>query len=85
MPVKDYRAETRAFLNKFFQGIELKDDEDFFALGFINSLFAMQLVLFVEKETGVALENEELALDNFKSIDALVSLIERKLATNVKG
>ena len=27
-------------------------DEDIFALGFVNSLLAMQLVLFVEKEFG---------------------------------
>jgi methoxymalonate biosynthesis acyl carrier protein len=85
MENKDIRAKTRDFLGKFFHSIDLKDDQDFFALGFVNSLFAMQLVLFVEKEAGVTLENEELDIDNFKSIDAIASLIERKTASNVKG
>ncbi|HAG98784.1 MAG TPA: D-alanyl carrier protein, partial [Ktedonobacter sp.] len=43
--MEDSRTKIRAFIAKFFQNINLQDDEDIFALGFINSLFAMQLVL----------------------------------------
>ena len=49
-----------------------------FALGFVNSMFAMQLVMFVEQEFAVAIEDEDLDLDNFRSVDAISSLIERK-------
>lgn len=75
------QTRIRNFLAKFFQNVELKDNQDIFALGFVNSLFAMQLVLFIEKEFGIPVENEDLDIDNFRSIQAITSLIERKTTT----
>jgi methoxymalonate biosynthesis acyl carrier protein len=43
-------------------------------------MFAMQLVLFIEKEFQVTIENEDLDLDNFKTINALINLLKRKTA-----
>ncbi len=74
----DERAKIRAFLGKYFQNLELQDDQDFFALGFVNSLFAMQLVLFVEKELGVLVSNEDLDIENFRSINAIARLVQQK-------
>ncbi len=79
----DIRTITRAFLAKFFQNLDLQDDQDIFAMGFVNSLFAMQLVLFVESEFGISVENEDLDIDNFKSINAIVNLVERKAETHI--
>jgi acyl carrier protein len=76
--VEETRAQIREFVGRFFGEHELRDDEDIFAAGFVNSLFAMQLVLFVEKEFGVSVGNEDLNLDNFRSIEAMALLIERK-------
>jgi acyl carrier protein len=58
---------------------DLKDDEDIFALGFINSLAALQLVQFLEKEFGIAVEDEDLDLDNFRTLNSMDNLLERKL------
>jgi acyl carrier protein len=58
---------------------DLKDDEDIFALGFINSLAALQLVQFLEKEFGIAVEDEDLDLDNFRTLNSMDELLERKL------
>jgi methoxymalonate biosynthesis acyl carrier protein len=66
------------FLAPFFQNYSLKDDENIFTLGMVNSLFAMQLVLFVEREFHIAIENEDLDLENFKSIRAMADLVMRK-------
>lgn len=74
----EIKTKIRQFLAKFFQHYDLQDDEDIFALGFVNSLFAMQLVLFVEKEFQLTVENEDLNIDNFRTINALTSLIKRK-------
>ena len=74
----DIKAEIRQFLARFFQNYDLKDDEDIFALGFVNSLFAMQLVLFVERTFNITIDNEDLDIDNFRTINALTSLIQRK-------
>lgn len=74
------KAAIRQFLARLFKNYDLKDDEDIFALGFVNSLFAMQLVLFVEQNFQITIDNEDLDIDNFRTIDALSSLIQRKTA-----
>jgi methoxymalonate biosynthesis acyl carrier protein len=77
-PVDEQKQKIRALLSRYLRNHELGDDEDIFALGFVNSLFAMQLVMFVEKEFGVTIENDDLEIDNFRSINAIVDLVESK-------
>jgi acyl carrier protein len=70
--------KIKEFLSRFFRSHDLQADEDIFALGFVNSLLAMQLVAFVEKEFGIAIGDEDLDLDNFRSIRAISDLVARK-------
>jgi acyl carrier protein len=79
--VDEQKAKVRTFLARHVRNHELSDDADIFGLGFVNSLFAMQLVMFVEREFGITIENEDLELDNFRSINAIVQLVEKKTAT----
>ncbi len=72
------KSKIREFLTRFFRNREVGDDEDIFALGFVNSLLAMQLVNFLEKEFGIQVADEDLDLDNFRSITAMATLVERK-------
>ena len=74
----DPRAELRSFLSSRFPQVELADEEDIFALGFVNSLFAMELVLFVERRFNLAVSNDELTLDNFRSIKSMSELVQRQ-------
>ena len=74
----DPRAELRSFLGSRFPQVELADEEDIFALGFVNSLFAMELVLFVERTFGLEVPNDELTLDNFRSIKSIAELVQRQ-------
>jgi methoxymalonate biosynthesis acyl carrier protein len=76
----DVKAKIKDFLARFFQIHNLQDDQDIFSLGFVNSLFAMQLVLFVEKEFGITVENEDLNIDNFRTVNSISSLVEQKVA-----
>jgi methoxymalonate biosynthesis acyl carrier protein len=78
--MQEFKVKIKHFLAQFFGDHNLQDDEDIFSLGFVNSIFAMQLVLFIEKEFQVTIENEDLDLDNFKTINALVNLLKRKTA-----
>ncbi len=77
----EVKIEIRQFLARFCKGCDLKDDADIFSAGFVNSLFAMQLVLFVERTFQIRVDNEDLDINNFRSINALANLIERKTAT----
>ena len=75
MPPRD---AIRSFLSRFFRKHELKDDEDIFALGFVNSLFAMKLVGFIESELGVPVEQGDLDIDNFRTVNAMVAFVQRR-------
>jgi len=85
MPDERIVAPIRSFISRSFEGRAIKDDEDIFAAGFANSLFAMQLVAFVETEFGVEIESEDLEMVNFRSIDAISGLVERKQPAAVRS
>lgn len=78
--MKEAKARIKTFLTQYFGNHELQADEDIFSLGFINSMFAMQLVLFIEQEFQVVIDNEDLDFENFRTINAMASLIDRKNA-----
>lgn len=72
------RSRLHDFLARSFEGREIADGDDIFALGFANSLFAMQLVAFIEMEYDIEIDSEDLEMDNFRSIDAMTALVEKK-------
>ncbi|MFD8379996.1 acyl carrier protein [Streptomyces sp. NPDC059679] len=57
------------------------EDDDIFALGYVNSLFAVQLAVFVEKATGTELGPDDMDFENFRTTGGLVRLITSKTAT----
>lgn len=67
----------RDFVLKRFPGVDLKNDVDIFTLGFVNSLFAMELVMFLEQEFDLKIPNEEMRLDNFRTVDGMTELVAR--------
>lgn len=75
----------RSFLSRSFGGHAVADQDDIFALGFANSLFAMQLVAFIEKEFGIDIDSEDLEMDNFRSVQAMSALVTRKKSLVVTG
>lgn len=78
MTAAEIKLNIREFLSRFFKNHELRDDEDIFALGFVNSLLAMQLVAHVEKDFDITVTDEDLELDNFRSVDSIAALVLRK-------
>ena len=79
------KEKLRAFLERHIAGRTITDEDQIFASGFVNSMFAMQLVLFLEKNFKFAIGNEDLELKNFQSINAMADLIERKTAHSQNG
>ncbi|MFJ1618597.1 acyl carrier protein [Streptomyces sp. NPDC088251] len=69
------RDRIREFLAPHLSGQSLADSDDFFSLGYVNSLFAMQLALFVEKDFAITLGPEDMDFDNFRTVDGLVRLV----------
>jgi methoxymalonate biosynthesis acyl carrier protein len=62
----------------------LADDEDIFCAGIFSSLFAMQLVVFVESEFAIEVLSEDLDIANFSSVNAITHLVARKNAVGVQ-
>ena len=81
--MRDDKQAIRDFVGRFMRERELRDDEDIFATGYVNSMFAMQLVQFVETHFEITVESDDLDIDNFRSIDALAAFVERKRAAAV--
>jgi methoxymalonate biosynthesis acyl carrier protein len=78
MSVEANKLKIRDFMGQFITNLDFADDEDIFASGLVNSLFAMQLVLFLEKDFSIKVENEDLDYDNFRTLNAIVAFIDRK-------
>ncbi|MEI8089736.1 MAG: phosphopantetheine-binding protein [Opitutaceae bacterium] len=72
------KAKIRAFLETFIQDHDFQDADNIFALGLVNSLMAMQLVLFLEKDFAAKFTNQELDLKNFRSVEAMVALLAQR-------
>ncbi|AVK97853.1 acyl carrier protein [Lysinibacillus sphaericus] len=74
------KEKIKGFLSKFIKITEINDTDNIFEKGLVNSLFAMNLVNFIETEFDISIDNMELDLDNFKDIISIVALVEKKLA-----
>ncbi|SDW04111.1 Acyl carrier protein [Marininema mesophilum] len=57
---------------------EFTDDDNIFEKGFLNSLFAMQMLTFIETEFDLTVDNDDLDLVNFSTVNNIVRLIEKK-------
>jgi acyl carrier protein len=75
---KEIKETVRGFLLKSIHIPELDDDDDLFELGIVNSLFAVQLMTFIEKTFGLDVEMDDLDIENFKSLNAARAFVMRK-------
>ncbi|HEX8572382.1 MAG TPA: phosphopantetheine-binding protein [Allosphingosinicella sp.] len=76
----EVRRKVGEFMSRAMGGRRVGADDDIFAMGFANSMFAMQLVQFVESQFDVTIESEDLELENFSTVERVTALVERKLA-----
>lgn len=67
-----------ANLAVFDDEVEFEDHDNFFELGFVNSLFAMKLVTYIENEFQMTIESSEMDIENFNSVDHIVQFINGK-------
>ncbi|WP_410606661.1 acyl carrier protein [Amycolatopsis sp. lyj-109] len=70
-------GDILAFITGRFPQAAITASEDIFSLGYINSLFAMELVMHLEKTFAVTIPNEELRIDNFRTAAAMTELVGR--------
>ena len=72
------KQTVRTFLLSSINMVELNDEDNLFEMGIVNSLFAVQLMTFIEKTFGFEVETEDLDIENFKSVSAATAFVIRK-------
>jgi acyl carrier protein len=75
------REVVAAFVRSAFGQPDLSEAADIFESGLVESIFAMELISFVETTFAIEVEYEDLDVANFASIDRISELVDRKLAT----
>ena len=78
----DVRGEMRSFMEENFlymrPDVELKNEDQFLALGVIDSLGFVELVEEVQSRYGLAIEDVEITEENFGSIEAIAKFVAAK-------
>jgi methoxymalonate biosynthesis acyl carrier protein len=78
----EHKEKIRQFIGRHLDVGEeeshFTDSDNIFALGVVNSLFAMRILKFVETEFRIQMQEEDMELDNFSSVDNIVKFIQRK-------
>ncbi|WP_394846820.1 acyl carrier protein [Pendulispora brunnea] len=84
---------TISSVRKFIQGnvlaqkqnVTLSDDDDIFRLGFVNSMMALKLVTFIEKEFNIKVADDELDISTFSTISQIRQFLQRKLGNPIES
>lgn len=66
----------------FGEDAALRDETLLFDQSILDSMGFMELINFLQKEFGVEISDDELTQENFKSLDSIGKLLERKLETD---
>ena len=78
---KDIKSNVRGYIEENlikFDEVDFKDNDNIFAMGFVNSLFAMKLLNFIEKQYVIQIDDEDIEISNFSSIDRIIKLVSKK-------
>lgn len=73
---------TQERIYKFFEEKNKADealtwDTDLLGGGYVNSLFALEIVMYLEKEFKIRIKRRDITDDNFRTINNMASLVER--------
>jgi len=75
---KKIRETVTKFLLSSIYIPNLNDDDNLFESGIVNSLFAVQLMTFLEKTLAIEIGMDDLDIENFKSVNATTAFVMRK-------
>lgn len=72
------RDAIRTYVTERTGQATLADDTDLFETGLVSSLFAVQVVMWLERVLHVPVAPDDLELRNFGSIEAIAEFVARK-------
>ena len=75
----EIKVKVKEFIFKLNRNAPLGEDDNIFQTGIVNSLFAIQLIMFIEKTFNIKISASEINPENFFSINKITEFIEGKL------
>jgi acyl carrier protein len=72
------RDAVRNFLSRFLDDVDGIDDIDLISGGLLDSLVAVQMIDFIQNRFGVTVQDEDLEITNFDSVNRVVAFVMRK-------
>jgi methoxymalonate biosynthesis acyl carrier protein len=75
---RSIKETVRGFILRSIAITKLDDDDDLFESGIVNSLFAVQLMTFIEKTFSIEVEMDDLDIENFKSLNSTTAFVLKK-------
>lgn len=75
------RAKVRGFIEERFPAVaarKLTDSDSLLESGIIDSLGILDLAMFVERDLGVQMADDDLTPENFDSLNALLTFLASK-------
>lgn len=58
--------------------VSFSDEDNIFTAGFVNSLFAMRLLSYIEDEFSITVESDDMEISNFSSVNNIINFIKSK-------
>lgn len=75
---RQIKDAIRGFIESSISITDFDDDANLFESGIVNSLFAVQLLTFVERTFAIEVGTDDLDIENFKSLNATTAFVLRK-------
>ncbi|MEU2180717.1 acyl carrier protein [Streptomyces thermolilacinus] len=82
--MNDITPQITAFLSAALRR-PVEPDDDYFAQGLVDSLFALELVTFVESHFAISVQVEDLDLDSFRTANRITEFVRRKTGAPERG
>ena len=73
------KEKIREFIYNKNKNLKIDDNDNIFQQKILDSLAFVELVVFIENNFGFQFEDEELIIENFKSINTIINVVEKKV------
>ena len=80
---QEIRRAVKDYIGEFVNLDNVNDEINIFEAGLVNSLFAIELMTFLEKSFDIKVGMEDLDMSYFESINAITEFVSRKEAEKV--
>jgi methoxymalonate biosynthesis acyl carrier protein len=84
MELERIKGFVQENLIKNKNGTELRETDDWLANGLVDSIGVIQIVSFVERELNTPIPEEDVTVDNFKSLKDIAKYLEQRKVSRVR-